>query len=118
VAAVDALRLVHAKAEATFRAGPSGGFLGYKTPHSDSLDALQICKDTYRVSCTIAVVKVKQDRAGNPGTGIAELIATRGELLAGLNGTSYAGVRFVAVCSPATGAGAAIPYVGTAQAAI
>jgi hypothetical protein len=61
---------------------------------------------------------MKKNSAGNLGAGKAELIAASGELLTVLYGTSYAGVRLVTVCSPATGAGAAIPYVGTAQAAI
>lgn len=104
MAAVDALRLVHAKACAAYYAGPLGCVLGRKALHSNSLDAPQIGDDANSVFCAIAAVKMQQISAREFGAGKAELMATGEKLPTVFDGTSKAGVRLVAATSPATGA--------------
>ena len=92
VAANEALRLVHAKERATFRARPLGGFFGDKTLDSNSLDVLEISDGAHAVPSLVAGIKMQQFGAGKFVAGRTELMATGGQRLAVLYGTSKARV--------------------------
>ena len=109
---------MHAKARAAFWAGSFCGFLVHKPTRSNSLDALQVCNDTYPVPGAVTQVKMEQFSARIIGAGIAELIPAGGELFTILDGTIKARVRLVAGFPPAAGTGIAIPDIGAAQAAV
>ncbi|MGA2505020.1 MAG: hypothetical protein ABSG01_13090 [Anaerolineales bacterium] len=102
---------MHAKTGTTLLAGPPGCFLFNKAPHPVSSDALQICNDTYSVSCPVARVKTEQFSARVLGTGIAELMIASGELCTILDGTIEACVRLVGFAATASGARSAISHV-------
>jgi type IV secretory pathway TrbD component len=118
VAAIDTLRLVHAKARATFRTGPLACFLGDKILYADGTDALLICDEADSVLRPVTFVHMKQVSAGILGAGEAELMSAGGKFLAVINGTSKASVRLVEVAFAATRTGLVFPNVSTAQAAI
>jgi len=118
VAALDALRLVHAKQRAAFQAGPLGCLLGDESPCSHGLDARQVREDAYSVFSAIAAVKTQQICAGIPGAGNAKSMAAGCKFLTILDGTCKTHIRLVAVTASATGAGVAVSNECAAQAAI
>lgn len=58
MAAVDALRLVHAKGRAALWTAPLGCFRGDEALCSDGLDAREVLDDTHPVPRLVAGVKV------------------------------------------------------------
>lgn len=112
---MDALWFMHAKEQGACWAGPRGGFLRHKPFDSHRLDPLQVGDDAHGIPGPIAVVQMPQMRARELGAGKAELVFPGGRLLAVLDRTSNARVRFVAIVPAAARARLPLSNVSAAQ---
>ena len=117
-AAVDALRLVHAKQRATTGAGPFDRFLCHELLDPNGFDSLQVFNDADTVLGSVAAIEVYQISAGELGTGNTELMVARCKLFAVLDCTGQASVRLVGVAASATWTWLALSNVCAAQTAI
>ena len=113
-----ALRLVHAQARPAGRAGPAPRLFGGEGLQADLAQAAKVLQRAERVAGPVALVEVRQPRAGEVRALVAERPATGLPGGAVLERTCPAGFRLVLFRAAAAWTGVVQALISAAQAAV